>query len=255
MIIDSHCHLNDLDNLPGIMERAEKNNVTAILNIGTSFDDFAPNEKIADAFVNIYLACGIHPEYADNNVDFDAAKLKKHLRHPKTIALGEIGLDYYYNADSREKQITLFRRQLDIAAAESLPVIIHSREADDDCQKILSEYKNQISGVLHCFSSSKALCEFGLAIGFYISASGIITFKNAQNLRDIFATVPVNRLLVETDAPYLAPHPLRGKTNEPSFIVHTLECLAKIKNMSAENMAKNTSENFFNLFTKAKTCE
>jgi len=255
MIIDSHCHLNNLNNLPKIIERAKKNNVTAILNIGTSFDDFAPNEKIADTFANIYLACGIHPEYADDNVNFDATKLKKHLKHPKIVALGEIGLDYYYNADSKEKQKNMFRRQLDIAAEENLPVIIHSREADDDCQRILSEYKNQISGVLHCFSSSKTLCEFGLTIGFYISASGIITFKNAQNLRDIFATVPENRILVETDAPYLAPHPLRGKTNEPSFIVHTLECLAKIKNMTAEQTAHITSENFFNLFTKAKTCE
>lgn len=252
MIIDSHCHLSDLDNLPEIMERAEQNRVSLILNIGTSFGDFAANEKIAETYDNVRLACGIHPEYANDNVDFDADNLTKHLHHPKVVALGEIGLDYYYNADSREKQITMFSRQLDIAAAEKLPVIIHCRDADDDCQKILAGYKDRITGVLHCFSGSRALCEFALAIGFYISASGIITFKNAQDLRDIFADVPTDRLLVETDAPYLAPHPLRGKTNEPSFIVHTMECLARVKNTDAEHLEPIITENFFNLFTKAK---
>lgn len=251
-MIDSHCHLDGLENLDEVLKNAQDNGVEKILNIATQISDFENNFKIAEKSNNVFLSIGIHPEYADANVDFDEKIIYEYANTNKNIAIGEIGLDYYYENGKKENQISVFKKQLDIAEKLSLPVIIHTRNADIDMMDILKEYSGRINGVLHCFSSSFELCRFALEIGFYISASGIITFKNSFALRDIFKTVPLNRLLVETDAPYLAPHPLRGKKNEPAFVKHTLACLADIKNVSVSEMEKITTENFYNLFKKAK---
>ena len=229
MLIDSHCHLdfNDFEeDFEDILARARENGVTAMLNAGNNIGEL-DNVKAED-FV-------------------------EKSGHKKIVGIGECGLDYYYDYSPKDIQQKVFIEQIKAAQQTSLPLIVHTRDADDDTISILGDYykKAPFTGEIHCFSTSKKLADFALSIGFYISASGIITFNRSAELREIFREIPTERLLVETDSPFLAPIPLRGRRNEPSFVVHTAEKLAQLKDIPFEKLAQITSDNFYRLFRKA----
>lgn len=256
MLVDSHCHLdyNDFEeDFDEILHRMKENGITAALNAGNNIDNLDEQLKLSEKYPFIYTAVGVHPHNADEYTSVTAAELIEKSRHKKIVAIGECGLDYYYDYSSRENQLKLFIEQIKAAQETGLPLIIHTRDADDDTIDILSEHykKAPFNGEIHCFSGSRRLAEFALSIGFYISASGIITFNKSSELREIFADLPMDRLLVETDSPFLAPVPLRGHRNEPANVRYVAEKLAQIKNISLEEVAKITSENFYRLFRKA----
>lgn len=256
MLVDSHCHL-DFDDFEGDLEeiiaRAKENGVTTILNAGNNIGELENQLALSEKYPFIYTAVGVHPHNASEYEQITAQDIIDQTHHKKVVGIGECGLDYYYDYAPRDTQIRIFKEQIKAAQETGLPLIIHTRDADDDTINILGEaYKQkEFSGEIHCFSSSKALADFALSIGFYISASGIITFNKSGDLRDIFETIPFERLLVETDAPFLAPVPMRGRRNEPSFVLHTAEKLAQIRDISLEKLAEITSDNFFRLFRKA----
>lgn len=254
MLVDSHCHLNFpdfVDDLPEVIERARQNGIETLVTINTKLTESLDVQRIAEQYPQIYCTVGVHPHDAQ---DYAGPDLKSRLidlaNHPKVIGIGETGLDYYYNHSPREPQISSFETHIEVAMELGLPVIIHTRQADEDTLKTLKKYP-QCRGVFHCFSGSSALAHEALALGYYISFSGIITFKKSDELREIVKEVPMDRILVETDAPYLAPMPHRGKRNEPAFTRHTAQMVADIKGMTFEDVAKATTENFFHLFTKA----
>ena len=257
MFIDSHCHLNSQDfnsDREDCILRAHKNNVNYILNVS---DDISKTENLitfCQQHKNIYTTVGVHPEIADKYANLTYKEIISYTSSPYIVGIGECGLDYYYNSDIKDFQIKVLQEQIKALQESGLPLIIHNRNSDEDMIDILKEaYKHQkFSGELHCFSSSEKLADFALSIGFYISASGIITFKKSEDLRQIFSQIPLNKLLIETDSPYLAPTPHRGKRNEPSYVIHTAQTLAEIKGISLEEMAQITSQNFFNLFNKIK---
>ena len=256
MLVDSHCHLdyNDFeDDFEDIILHMKENGITAALNAGNNVDSLNEQLALSEKYPFIYTAVGVHPHNADEYPDITAADLVEKSQHKKIVAIGECGLDYYYDYSTKENQYRAFIEQIKAAQETGLPLIIHTRDADDDTIAILSEQykKAPFSGEIHCFSSSKKLAEFALSIGFYISASGIITFNKSGDLREIFAEVPMDRLLVETDSPFLAPVPLRGHRNEPANVRFVAEKLAQIKDVSFDEIAKVTSENFYNLFRKA----
>ena len=256
MLVDSHCHIdfNDFeDDIEEISQRMKDSGVTAALNAGNGLEDFENQLKLSNKYPFIYTAVGVHPHNADEYTNVTAEDLIANTKHKKVVGIGECGLDYYYDYSAKDNQIRLFKEHIKAAQETGLPLIIHTREADDDTISILDEmYKQKpFSGEIHCFSSSKELADFALSIGFYISASGIITFNKSGDLRDIFETIPNERLLVETDSPFLAPIPLRGHRNEPANVKYVAEKLAQIKNMSYEDMADITSHNFYKLFRKA----
>lgn len=256
MLVDSHCHLDfddfeeDFDDL---ICRAKENGVTTILNAGNNIDELPKQLALSEKYPFIYTAVGVHPHNASEYEHITAADIIKETVHKKVVAIGECGLDYYYDYSPKETQIRIFKEQIKAAQETGLPLIIHTRDADEDTIAILAdEYKKMpFTGEIHCFSSSKALADFALSIGFYISASGIITFNKSGDLRDIFETIPLDRLLVETDAPFLAPIPVRGRRNEPAFVRHTAERLAQLRDIPLEKLAEITSDNFFRLFRKA----
>ena len=256
MLVDSHCHLdfNDFEeDFEDMLARARENGVTAMLNAGNNIDELDKQLEISEKYPFIYTAVGVHPHNAAEYPDIKAEDFIAKAAHKKVVAIGECGLDYYYDYSPKESQIKVFVEQIKAARETGLPLIIHTRDADDDTIAILDEEykKGPFSGEIHCFSSSKKLADFALSIGFYISASGIITFNKSGELRDIFTEVPLERLLVETDAPFLAPVPMRGRRNESSFVVHTVEKLAQIKDIPFEKLAQITSDNFYRLFRKA----
>ena len=256
MLVDSHCHIdfNDFeDDIEEIIQRMKDSGVTAALNAGNGLEDFENQLKLSNKYPFIYTAVGVHPHNADEYTNVTTEDLIANTKHKKVVGIGECGLDYYYDYSAKDNQIRLFKEHIKAAQETGLPLIIHTREADDDTISILDEmYKQKpFSGEIHCFSSSKELADFALSIGFYISASGIITFNKSGDLRDIFETIPNERLLVETDSPFLAPIPLRGHRNEPANVKYVAEKLAQIKNMSYEDMADITSHNFYKLFRKA----
>ena len=252
-LTDSHCHLNHSDfgdETDAVVKRALDAGVNRLVTIGTRLEDTAELVALAHKYPNVFATIGVHPEYvAEREVSADEIA-RAATSDEKIIALGEAGFDYFYDPNAKEAQRKLFRNHLIAARETGLPLVIHTRCAEQDTIDALSEFPD-VTGVLHCFSSNAELAKFGLEQGWYLSASGILTFKKAQEIRDIFAAVPLNRLLVETDAPYLAPVPYRGKRNEPSFVVKTAEMLAGIKGVSLEELAKITTENFLTLFTKA----
>jgi TatD DNase family protein len=214
---------------------------------------------LAESDPDIWCSFGIHPHEADPQPDLSAEALVEATRHPKVVAIGECGLDYYYDLSSRDRQEQVFRTHATAARDAKVPLIVHTRDADEDTARILTEESREgrLSGVLHCFTSSKALALHALDLGFYISFSGIVTFKNAEQLRDVVREVPLDRMLVETDAPFLAPVPKRGKTNEPAFVVHTAAAVAALKNVPLETLAEATTANFHRLFWKTtlgRTC-
>jgi TatD DNase family protein len=252
MLVDSHCHLDFAkeEERAGIIARARGAGVRTLLTISTKLNEFPGVRAIAESDPDIWCSVGVHPHEAE--VEPAAAEALIELtKHPKVVAIGETGLDFYYEHSPREQQTQVFRSHLAAARATGLPVIVHTRDADPETIAILEEEKPQ-AGVIHCFSTGRELAERAVAMGFYISTSGIATFKNAQGLRDIIRDLPLGQLLVETDAPYLAPVPMRGKTNEPAFVVHTAKLVAQLKGVTQEELARITTENFFRLFAKAR---
>lgn len=256
MLVDSHCHLdfNDFeDDMDEIIDRARENGVNMILNAGNNLAELENQLALSEKYPFVYAAVGVHPHNASEYPNLTAQDLIDKTEHKKVIGIGETGLDYYYDYAPRDLQIKLLNEHIIAAQETGLPLIIHNRESDDDMIKELGRaYKEKIfTGVIHCFSSSQKLADFALEIGFYISASGMITFNKCGDLREIFAKIPEDRLLIETDSPYLAPVPMRGRRNEPGFVKHTAEKLAQIRNMDFDKLAQLTSDNFCNLFRKA----
>lgn len=256
MLVDSHCHLDFPDfehELDAVVARAGAAGVGTMLTISTHLSRFERVRAIAERFDNVWCSVGVHPHEAAREGDMSSEALVELARHPKVVGFGETGLDYYYEHSPREAQVRSFRVHLAAARAAGLPVIIHTRDADDDTARLLSaeHAAGPFSGVIHCFSSTQALANRALALGLYISFSGIVTFKKADALRAVAATVPSERLLVETDAPFLAPGPKRGKRNEPAFVVHTAAEVARVRGRDPSTIAAETSANFFRLFAKA----
>lgn len=257
MLVDSHCHL-DFDSFDEdrseTIQRAFDAGVGTLVTICTHFSKFDQIAAIADIDPRIYCSVGIHPHQVEEEEDIKLNDLLNAAQHPKVIGIGETGLDYYYDQSPRNDQKTSFRTHIAAARETQLPLIVHTRDADDDMAEILREetQRGAFPCVLHCFSSSRELAETAIELGFYLSLSGILTFKNAEELREIIQDVPVDRLLVETDAPYLAPVPKRGKRNEPSFVIHTAQKASEIKDIDSETFSNITTENFFRLFSKAQ---
>lgn len=255
MTIDSHCHLDQADYkepVADIVDRSLKAGVQHILAIACCPDDFEELVQQLKTYPCLYGAFGIHPEYAHQPQALD--KLKQYLVKNNAVALGECGLDYHEAEATVEQQQTLFAQQIDLAHELHLPLMIHSRDAEGDMRSILKQAhqdgKLSDGFVLHCFSGSLDMAKEVVKMGGYISASGVITFKNAERVRAVFAEVPLENLLVETDAPYLAPHPLRGQPNEPAYVQYTLAKLAEIKGVSVTEMEKITTENFYRLYQR-----
>ena len=255
MLVDSHCHLNypDLADTAAVVARAEAAGVRVMQTISTQRSDFAAVKALAEAWPQIWCSIGIHPHEAEPHEDISEAELLAEASHPRVIGIGETGLDYYYEHSPRKAQQQLFRRHIAVGRKLDLPVIVHSRDADADTVGILRECYEEgpFRFLIHCFSSTAQLAEESVKMGGYISASGIITFKKSQALRDSFAGVPLDRLLVETDSPYLAPEPHRGRPCEPAYTAFTANKLAEVKGVSPKEIARVTTENFFRLFSKA----
>jgi TatD DNase family protein len=253
MLVDSHCHIDfaEPDRRRALIDRAHAAGVATMLTIGTTADELPEVIEIAESDPDIWCTVGIHPHEAQATPDSIMDRLAEMVSHPKVVGIGETGLDFHYDHSPRNRQAELFRAQCRLARNAGLPVIVHSRNADADTAALLAE-EGMSKGVIHCFSTTRALSEPALALGFHISISGIVTFKNAEELRGIVAELPLDRLLIETDAPYLAPIPLRGKTNEPAFIVHTAAKVAELKAISVEELGRITSDNFFRLFGKTR---
>ncbi|MCV6576972.1 MAG: TatD family hydrolase [Cohaesibacter sp.] len=257
MLVDSHCHLDFPElsaELDDVVRRAELAGVGHMVTISTHIRKFDQIKAIAEHYDNIFCSVGTHPHNADKELDFTANDIAKLAEHPKCVAIGEAGLDYFYDNAPKEAQAQGLRTHIDAARITQLPLVIHSRDADDDMITILKEGMEEgaYPALLHCFSSGRKLAMEALEMGHYISLSGILTFKRSQDIRDIVADVPLDRLLVETDAPYLAPMPYRGKRNEPAYVAHTAQVLAEVKGVSIEEIARITTENFFRLFSKAQ---
>lgn len=256
MLVDSHCHLDFPDfeqERDAVIARAQANGVGEMVSICTRIRRFAPILAIAEQYAGVWCTVGTHPHSAAEEPDVTTDEIVALTASPKVVAIGETGLDYHYDKSPREVQQQGFRRHLRACMLTGLPVVVHTREADEDTLAILREegLGRGLTGVLHCFSSGRALAEAAVADGFYVSFSGIITFKASQTLRDIARDLPLDRLLVETDSPYLAPVPMRGKRNEPAYVRHTAHILAECKGMSDEALAAATTANFRRLFSRA----
>lgn len=255
MLVDSHCHLDFpdfTDDLDGIVKRARDKNIGRMVTISTRVRRLDGLLAITERFADVFCSVGTHPHHAHEELDISAADLVAHTRNPKIVAIGEAGLDYHYDNSPHDAQEQGFRAHIAAARETGLPLVIHSREADDDMARILEEEtgKGAFPAVLHCFTGSRDLAMRGVALGHYVSFTGILTFKNSQPLRDIAAALPADRILVETDAPYLAPNPYRGKRNEPSYVTETAKVLAQTRGVSTDEIARQTTENFFRLFSK-----
>ena len=255
MLIDSHCHLDFpdfADEVDAIVARAQAAGVARMVSISTRIKKHADILAIAERFPDVYCSVGTHPHNAHEELEFDAAAIVARTRHPKVVAIGEAGLDYHYDYSPRDAQERGFRNHIAAARETGLPLVIHSREADDDMARILEEEtgKGPFPAVLHCFSSGPELARRAIALGLSISFTGIVTFKKSDELRAIAASLPADRILVETDAPYLAPGKLRGKRNEPAYVVETAKVLADARGVSFDEIAGQTTDNFFRLFGK-----
>ncbi len=255
MLVDSHCHLDFPDfaaELPAVVARAGAAGVGLLVTISTRVRQQSELLAIVDKFPNVFSSIGTHPHHAHEEFDVTVEDLVASAGHPKVVAIGEAGLDYHYDSSPRDAQARGFRNHIAAARETGLPLVIHSREADDDMAAILEEEtgRGAFPFVLHCFTGGADLARRGVALGGYVSFSGILTFKNSQALRDIAASLPAERILVETDAPYLAPVPYRGKRNEPSYVVETAKALAAARGVSPEQIAAQTTANFFRLFSK-----
>lgn len=257
MLVDSHCHLDFPEFAPeldAVVARARAAGVGVCVSIGTTLAKFPGVRAVAERFDHVWCSVGIHPHEAEKELLDSPAPLVEAARHPKVVGIGETGLDYYYEHSPRAQQIANFRAHIEAARQTNLPVIVHTRDADDDTIDVLeSEMKAKpFTGLIHCFTGTQRLADAALALGMSISVSGIATFKKSEELRAVISTVPLDRLLVETDAPFLSPQPLRGKRNEPSFVTHTAAMLATLKGVSNEELARTTTDNFFRLFSKVQ---
>jgi TatD DNase family protein len=257
MLVDSHCHLDFpalAEDRAGVLERARAAGVEVMQTIGTRLESASRVLEIAQTCPGVWCALGVHPHHAAKEPIEDAAPLLSHSRHPRVIGIGESGLDYYYDHSPRDVQARVFRAHIDAARQSGLPLVVHTRDADRDTIAILEQEMaaGRFSGVIHCYSSSPELASRALALGFYLGIGGILTFKRSEELRATVREVPLERLLLETDAPYLAPEPLRGKRNEPAHVAKVAARLAEVRGVSVALIERATSENFFRLFAKAQ---
>jgi len=255
MLVDSHCHLDFpdfADELDGVVARARAAGIGRIVTISTRVAKHDGLVAIAERFPDVFCSVGTHPHNAHEELGIGTADLVERARHPKVVAIGEAGLDYHYDYSPRDAQEQGFRAQIAAARETGLPLVIHAREADADVARILEEEtrRGAFPAVLHCFTGGRDLAMRAIALGLSISFTGILTFKKSEDLRAIAAELPADRILVETDAPYLAPGKFRGKRNEPSFVVETAKTLARVRGLGEDEIARQTTENFFRLFSK-----
>ena len=255
MLVDSHCHLDFpdfADDLEGVVRRAETAGVGRMVTISTRVRQLGKLLEIAGRFPNVYCSVGTHPHHADEEDGISADELIGLANHPKVVAFGEAGLDYFYQHGSREAQERGFRTHIAAARATGLPLVIHTRDADEDCGRILENEiaKGAFRAVLHCYTGGRELAMTAMSLGLSISFTGILTFKKSQALRELAAELPADRILVETDSPYLAPGKHRGKRNEPSYVAETARVLAEVRGISLEEISRQTTANFFRLFSK-----
>lgn len=254
MLVDSHCHLDFPDlsrRLPEILGRMNENGVGWAVCIGVNLEDFPGVLALAESHPNLYATVGVHPEYADAE-DPSEEQLVELADHPKVIAIGETGLDYYWQKDRPQWQRDRFRRHIRAAIRARKPIVVHMRDAADDTLTILKEEGAQaVGGVMHCFTETWEVARDALDLGFHISFSGIVTFKNALAIKEVARKTPLDRILLETDSPYLAPVPYRGKPNEPAYVRHVAEEVARLRGLSPEQVGEATTTNFFNLFKHA----
>jgi TatD DNase family protein len=254
-LADSHCHLiyKGLgEQQPEVLARARDAGVVAMLNISTRENEWDDVIAVAERERDVWASVGIHPHEADQHPDMDTGKLVDRARHPRVVGIGESGLDYYYDHSDRDRQRASFRAHLAASRETQLPIIVHTRDAEDDTAEILRDEmgKGAFPGVIHCFTASGAFADIALELGLYISISGIVTFKNARDLQETAARLPLDRLLIETDAPFLAPVPHRGKTGEPAFVADTCRFLANLRGEDPDELAEATRQNFHKLFAK-----
>lgn len=256
MFTDSHCHLNYkglVEDQNAVLARARAAGVSAMLNIATRASEWGDVLALAEREPDVWASVGVHPHDADTHADVETETLVERTRHPRVVGIGESGLDFYYDRSDRDRQRASFRAHIAAARASGLPLIVHTRDAEADTAEILADEmrRGAYRGVIHCFTASADFAARALELGFYISMSGIVTFKNARDLAAVAATVPADRLLIETDAPFLAPVPHRGRPCEPAFVADTARFLAGLRGVSVEELARGTSENFRTLFSKA----
>lgn len=255
MLVDSHCHLDFPEFAPeidAIVARARAARIGRMVTISTRVRKLPQVLAVAEKFPEVFCSVGTHPHNAHEELDIDAAQLVALSKHPRIVAIGEAGLDYHYDKSPRDAQAQGFRQHIAAARETGLPLVIHAREADADMARILVEEteKGAFPAVLHCYTGGRDLAFEAIELGLYIGFTGIMTFKNGQDLRELAAELPAHRILVETDAPFLAPLPYRGKRNEPSYVVETAKVLAQVRGVALEEIARQTTENFFRLFSK-----
>ncbi|ANI76664.1 MULTISPECIES: TatD family hydrolase [Sphingobium] len=260
MLIDSHCHLNYkglIEDQQNVLERARGAGVDLMLNIATRESEWDAVLATAEHEPDVWATVGIHPHEADEHPHVDTAKLVERAAHPRVVGIGETGLDYYYDHSDRDRQQNSFRAHITASRQTGLPLIVHTRDAEEDTLAILRDEmeKGAYPGVIHCFTASGAFADAALELGFYISISGIVTFKNAKDLQETAARLPLDRLLIETDSPFLAPVPHRGRPCEPAFVADTARFLANLRRESIERLAEATSNNFHTLFSKIGASE
>ena len=258
MIIDSHCHLNySNDGIPldKIISNARDSNIGLMLNIATKPNEFDVIINTSNLYDEVYFTLGVHPHEASDLNDKVIKKIHTNANNKKFIGIGETGLDYHYKNSEKSTQIKSFEKQIELSQNLAIPLVIHMRSAEDDTLKIIRRKikEKNFNGVIHCFTGTKKFADEIIDLGFYISASGIITFKKSIDLRDIFTNIPDDKVLAETDSPYLSPEPLRGKMNQPSHIIHTIKKLAEIRNTDFNKLIELTKNNFLNLFQKIDT--
>lgn len=256
MFIDSHCHLNYkglVEDQQGVLDRARAAGVEAMLNISTRASEWDDVVGLAEREADVWASIGVHPHDADTHPDVETATLVERARHPRIVGIGETGLDFYYDKSDRDRQRTSFRNHIAAARETGLPLIVHTRDAEEDTADILSEEmaKGAYTGVIHCFTASADFARKALDLGLYISISGIVTFKNAKDLQDTARWLPLDRLLIETDSPFLSPVPHRGRPCEPAYVADTARFLADLRGETLEQLSSATSANFRSLFTKA----
>ena len=258
MLVDSHCHLDYeglADDQPGVLARAREQGVVAMLNIATKQEDWDRVLSTAERERDVWASVGIHPHEAERHADISISQIVERAGHKRIVAIGETGLDYHYNRSDREKQCTLFRKHIAAARMSGCPVIVHTRDAEDDTLEILSDEMSagKFDGVIHCFTASGKFADDAMSLGLYISISGIVTFKNASDIQKTAARLPIDKLLIETDAPFLAPVPYRGKRCEPAFVARTAQFLANLRGQTVEDLAHRTTDNFYRLFAKIQS--
>jgi TatD DNase family protein len=253
MFIDSHCHLDKLDyeslhdGIDDVVRKAQQVNVTEMLSVGVTLDAFPHMMDMIEQYDNIHASCGVHP--LDVESPFDLETLNEFARHPKVVAIGETGLDYHYKPDTAALQRQRFEQQVELAVDVNKPVIIHTRNAREDTLAILKNgHAEKCGGVIHCFTEDLAFAQSAMELGFYISVSGIVTFRQATELKEVVKQLPLDRLLIETDSPYLAPVPHRGKQNQPAYVVEVASYIAQLKKLSLAEVATSTTQNFKALF-------